>query len=558
MGYNAKQYDAAADFLPAADANIIDPMDSLRVRAYDLYENIYKNATKTLKLVMRGDDQAPILIPNGRKIIETTHRFLGKNLGYYVEVTENGDVQTRELVEKWWENFWKRETFPAKFSSNKRWGLVRGDACFYISANPAKEAGTRIIVTELDPRQVFEIEDPNDSNRILGYHVVDLIQDLREPDKPDKKVARRRTFKRLFDETTGQATGVSSALGFFEVGKWDDRTVKAQEKLEPINDAAFAALVEEEFVLPRSITQLPIYKWTTRAPQNSTWGESLLSGMETLLYAINQSISDEDATLVFQGLGMYVTTAAPPLDDNNQISDWNIGPKQIIEISGDQRFERVSGVSDVSPFITHLDWLDDHGISEAAGVPQIAVGRVDVSVAESGISLQLQMGPLIASNEELELEIINVLDQMFYDITTMWLPAYETDTFGGSSIIGEPTDNAIELMKEMSVVCLFDNPMPKNRDAEVQEVVLLDSANLILKSMAVAKLRELGWKFPSVDPYTQEPLDDEDIAEMLLEQAREAAAAMDPFAASGGLGGEDLGGEEQPQPDERVINLGSS
>lgn len=556
MGYNRSQYDAALDFMPPLDGNVQDEWDQKRIGAYTLYENIYKNATKTLKIVLRGDDQSPVLVPNGKKIVEATHRFLGKNVGFFVEPA--GDAGLQDSINAWWEDFWAREAFPAKFSSNKRWGLVRGDAYFYISANPGKSAGRRITVAELDPRQVFEIEDANDSTRILGVHIIDLVQDLREPDKPTKKVVRRRTFKRQFDET-GKATGVTSALSFFTVGKWDDRTVTAREKLEEIKDGPFAPLIEEEFFLPQPIVQLPVYKWRTRAPQNSTWGESILTGLETLLYAINQSISDEDATLVFQGLGMYVTTAAPPLDENNEITDWNIGPKQIIEISGDQRFERVSGVSDVSPFIAHMDWIDDKGIAESSGTPQIAVGRVDVAVAESGISLMLQMGPLIASNAELELEIINVLDQMFFDITTMWLPAYETETFGGSDVIGDPTDTAIAAMAECSVVCLFDDPMPKNRDAEIQETVLLDSANLILKEMVVAKLRSLGWKYPTVNPATGEPLTDSDIAAMLLEQAKLQAEAMDPFAA-GAFGGEP--GNENPDgetpEDVRTISLGSS
>lgn len=556
MGYNLKQYDAALDFLQVADENITNPNDKRRVQAYDLYENIYINSTNTLKIVLRGDDQFPVLIPTGRKIVDATDRFLGVNFGYYVEPV--GDSGIQQQCDDWWAKTWKREAVPTKFASNKQWGLVRGDAYFYISANPQKPIGERLSIVELDPRQVFEIED---GDSVTGVHIVDLVQDPRDPDKPTKQVVRRRTFRKTLD-ATGAPSSVTSELTFWEISKWDDRSIKDREDQEEVHHSDLPE--EEEFPLPPPITQLPVYKWRTRAPQNSTWGRSLLTGLETLLYALNQSLSDEDATLVFQGLGMYVTNAPPPIDDNGNLTDWNIGPKQIIEISTDQTFERVSGISDVSPFIEHMDYMSDKGIGESAGIPEIAIGRVDVTVAESGISLQLQMMPIISSNAKLELEMVNVIDQFFHDITTMWLPAYETETFGGGGS-EDPTPAAIVAMAEMSVVCLFDDPMPKNRDAEVQEVVLLDSSNLILKTMVIAKLRELGWKYPTEDTMGN-PLTDDDIAAMLLDQAKATAAALDPFASQGGGGLDEFGNPIDPNadpnadspPDEKTIDLGLS
>jgi hypothetical protein len=551
--YNDKQYDAALDFINASDANITAEWDAKRVGVYDLYEDIYRNSTVALRIVLRGDDQAPIIMPNGKKLIEATDRFLGVNLDFLVEAV--GDEGARQEVELWWADFWKRESIPTKFGSNKRWGLVRGDSYFYVYAKPEKVSGRRLCLEELDPRQVFEIEnDPDDPKRLMGVHIVDLVSDFREPDKPEKKVARRRTFRRQFDEF-GEPAGVTSELTFWEVGKWDDRTVKAQEKQERVPNGE---LDQEEELLPPPISQLPLYKWRNAPPQNSSWGTSQLAGLETLLYALNQSLSDEDATLVFQGLGMYVTDASPPIDPNTgDVTDWNIGPKQIIEISTGQKFERVTGVSDVAPYIEHMKYIDE-SMCEASGTPQIAIGRVDVSVAESGISLQLQLMPLIAANKEKELELINVMDQLFYDITSMWLPAYEPEMFGN-----------VETMTELSVVCVFDDPMPRNRDAEIQETVLLDASGLILKSMVVAKLRDLGWKYPATDALGN-ALTDDDIAAMLLDQASAVAQASDPFSA-GALGmtngideqgnpvsNPELNGQVPPQntPDKTTVDLG--
>lgn len=533
--YNAKYASAAKDFVSAADDNITNAMDKLRLQAYDLYENLYLNSTQTLKLVLRGDEQFPILMPSGKKIVEATNRFLGVNVDFLVD--SGGDEGTRQDVQAWWSDFWKRESFPAKFSSNKRWGLIRGDAYFYVYADPAKVPSARISVVELDPRQVFEIEDI--TGRLVGVHLVEKIQDFREPDKQDKQIVKRRTFRKAVDEA-GMVM-ITSELKFFSIGKWDDRTPADVEKLEPV---PWPEMEEEPFPLPPPISQLPVYKWRNSPLQHCSWGHSQLAGLETLLYALNQTLSDEDATMVFNGLGMYMTTAGPPRGPDGEVTDWNIGPKQIIEIGQDQRFERVTGVTDVSPYQNHMNFIDEKGLSESSGTPEVAIGRVDVAVAESGISLQLQMMPLIASNAEKELEIINVLDHMFFDITSMWLSAYEPELFGNPDV-----------MAQLNVVCIFDDPMPKNRDAQIQEVIQLDTSNLILKSMAVAKLRELGWEYPTVDPYTGMPLTDEDIAQMLMGQVAASAAALDPYASQS-FGA--AAGEPADTLDQQSIDLGTS
>lgn len=551
MPYNEKQYDAALEFISPSDDNLSSSAwDQRRVAVYDLYEDLYMNAASTLRIVLRGEDQSPMLLPNGKKIIEATSRFLCKNVDYFVEQT--GDQAVQEQVDAWFADFFKREAFPTKFNSNKRWGLIRADAYFYVYARPEKVEGKRICVKELDPRQVFEIED--EDGDIIGVHIVELVQDFREPNNADKRIVKRRTFRKQpvgSDDNNGDPTqAITSELTHWELGKWDDRTSDAIEKQVQV---PYPEKDEAEEALEAPITQLPVYKWRNNAPQNSSWGTSQLSGLETLLYGLNQSLSDEDAILVFQGLGMYVTNAAPPLDPNTgDVTDWNIGPKQIIELSGDQRFDRVTGITDVSPLQDHMKFMNDM-MCEASGTPQTAIGRVDVSIAESGISLQLQLMPLIAANAEKEIEWINVLDQMFYDIATMWLPAYEKEQFGN-----------IEAMTDITVVSIFDDPMPVDKNAKTQEIIQLDQANLILKSMAVAALRELGWRFPTTDANGQ-PLTDDDIALMLLDQASAVAQAADPFANQGIGGGLDAYGNpinpDQPAPDtpdQQTFDLGTS
>lgn len=522
MVYNARQYDAARDFLgkmgstPGGTDNIVDVNDKLRAQCYDLYENIYNNSTFQLKVTIRGDETHPILLPSGEKLIESVNRFLAINLDYLVE--GKGDAGTQKTLDDWFKDWFAREKIKAKFESSKRYGLIRADAVLYIYANPTKDAGKRICVHELDPRQLMAIANPTDIHQIVGYHIIERVQDFRSPDDKSKTVTKRRTFRKELDDNGNPTGTVTTELSYWTNAKWDDRTLKPDE-LEAIPGGPDA---EPPTPLPSPISELPIYKWRTKPPQNSDWGVSQLSGLESIMYAINQSLTDEDATLLFQGLGMYVTSAAPPIDPNTgQITNWNIGPQQIIEIGTDQKFERVSGITDLKPSQDHIQFMADAS-AEAKGIPQIAIGKVDVNAVQSGIALKMELMPLIAANAEKELEIINVLDQMFHDVTTQWLPAYESETFANA-----------DAMSQMSVVCIFDDPIPVDRDAAIQETLLLETSNLILTSMAVGKLRELGWKYPTTDDQGN-ALTDDDIAQMLKDQTTAAATAADPFAAQAG------------------------
>ena len=566
MPYNTKQYDAALPFLRGADENVVDVWDQKRIQVYDLYENIYINSIQTLKIQLRGDDSVPLIMPSGRKIVEATNRFLGVNFDYLVE-SEQGDEATRQAVDDYMRDWFKREAIRATFGRSKRWGLIRGDAILYIHADPKKKSGERISITELDPRQVFLIEDTN--ARVIGCHITEIIQDFRSPDDDSKKIARRRTFRKTRDDS-GNFTGeVTSELTHWESDKWDDRNLKPGD----MKKVSGGDKDEEEEPLLAPISELPIYRWRNNPMQNTFYGCSVLAGFETLMYGINQSLTDEDATMVFQGLGMYVTNAAPPVDPNTgEVTDWNIGPMQIIEIGTEQTFTRVTGVDSLEPFQNHMNFMDEKGLSEGGGIPEVAIGRVDVTIAESGIALNLQFMPLLAANAEKEEEIIVTLDQMLHDVTTMWLPAYEPELFSNA-----------ELLQEISCVCVFDDPMPKNRDAEVQETLLLRTSNLILTTMAIAKLRKLGWEFPSVGPDGVTPLTDDDIAAMLLKQANDDAcvglgAVDDGTGVDDGSGltdngdgtftdqdgnlvdadGNPLDDTGQPVPDQTTIPLGVS
>lgn len=442
-------------------ANAVEKEDQDRIMAYQVYENIYAIATGTFKLLQRGLEASPIYLPSPQKIVETTNRFLAVDWNYLVDPSM-GEEETQRLAKSLLGRLFKRERMYSKFSMQKRYGLIRGDSVWHIFGDPKKAAGTRISIKEVDPSNFFPIVDDNDATRVIGVHLVDVIED---PTDDKKQVARRQTYRRA---DNGQ---IESSCLLFEVGKWDDRSKAALENIKQVGS------VTPAFLLPKAITTIPVYHICNEPVPGMLFGKSQLAGIERVMAAVNQSITDEDLTLSMQGLGMYVTTSGPPKNEANVEGPWELGPGQVVELeNGEDRFERVTGVGSVSPMLDHIKFMLDE-MGSAKGVSDIAAGRVDVTVAESGISLALQLSPLLAANAEKEQEMLGVYDQMFYDILNMWLVAYE----------GFPAGSGVE------IVTTVGDPMPVNLDAEVQRIIDMVTANLLSIEEARAKLVQLGY-----------------------------------------------------------------
>lgn len=531
MAVDELQYSTSKQWVgPAGDSNIVGEIDKIRIAAYNLYDGIYHNRQESLKIFVRGDDQLPIYMPSGKKIIEATSRYLMVGFDYFAKGVEAEDEdpeavvtadtqQGASVIETYFANFFKREKIKSKFTNQKRYCLIRGDAIWYITADPKKPEGERLSLHELDPRQYFPIEDPNDNTRVIGCHIVDLVQDPTKPDDKNAKVARRQTYRKTTNPD-GTPGPITSERTCWEMGKWDDR-IDDEKDLKRVPDPANDI---PEFALPAAIKTLPVYHIKNNALPNAGFGLSELAGMETLIFAMNQAITDEDLTLVMQGLGMYVTNAAPPVNNDGSAGDWNVGPGVVVELGTDQEFTRVTGVTDVGAYTEHMKSLDD-ALQQGSGTPEIAVGAVDVAVAESGIALMLQMGPILAKNAEKELEWILTHDQMFYDIVNQWLPAYEG------------IDPAQSL-----VTTIVDDPMPVNRDAKIQELILLYTSGVIMLEMVISGLMELGYQFPSNDPAEAAKL-------INAEQKQKSIDMMgDPYAdGNGGIGDDQGGGDPASQ-----------
>jgi hypothetical protein len=446
-------------WLPAEDAQ--------RLAAYQLYESIYRNVPDAFKVIQRGSEQNPIYIPSGKTIIEAANRFLAKRWTYALD-PKLGTPEERTVLAAFLQNMFAREEIYAKFATQKKYGLIRGDAVWHITADPAKEEGKRISVHEIDPGSYFPIYDPVNDEKVVGCHLVDQF------DKGEGKgvVLRRQTYRR--DPTTKRVT---YEVSWWETGGWDDRNLE--------------------------ITSLPVYHVKNERSPGSPFGQSELAGLERVIGGINQAISDEEMSLALDGLGFYATTSGPPVNDDGDETDWEIGPGWVVEHDPESTWERVSGVSSTDPVQNHVAYLEK-AMREASGTPDVAIGKVDSAIAESGISLALQFAPLLSKNEEKEQILLGKMDHILYDLTTMWLPAYEGMT------------------SEARPVSIVDDPLPLNRKATIEEVVLLVTNNMMSVEYATQYLSEkLGFEFPET------MLDDLVAEQTALAEARNA----DPFTA---------------------------
>lgn len=467
--------------------------DATRLGAYALYEGIYRNVPQSFKLVQRGNEQNPIYIPAAKTIIEATNRYLCKRWTYALEPQVGSDSE-RQGLDLALKRIFRREQVYAKFATQKRFGLVRGDAVWHVVADENKPAGSRISIYEVDPAAYFPIQDDWNPEKTLGCHIVDPV----ELDG-GKVVIKRQTYRKL------EGGGISYELTWWETGAWDDRELDAKD-LKPakkIPPGEWNRPVAYE--LDPRITSIPVYHVKNNRVTGQPFGTSELSGLETLLAGINQSISDEDLALALEGLGLYATTSGPPVDENDKETNWRLGPGWVVEIDEDSTFERVSGVGSVQPYQTHIGSLRSFA-HESAGIPDIAVGGGDVQVMESGIALAFRMSPLLAKNEEKEQEILSVSDHMLYDLTTMWMPVYE-----GLTTAARP-------------VSIVDDPLPVNRKATLDEVVAMLSTDPPLISTEYARTllsEKLGYDFP------------DEMSDTVVTEAQAIAEArnVDPFAS---------------------------
>jgi hypothetical protein len=478
-------YDTALKLGRPKPDYVLNEQDANRVTAYSTYWDIFRNVEDAFIAVLRNDDGDELsrrCIPAARTIIEATNRYLAKDPTITpnpIVINPDGselqaDIATLAQIMKLWSDLASREEFWTKFMSMKRWLLIRGDAILHVTADDLKPEGTRLSINEVDPSSYFTIPNPIDPNRVDGVYIVSIVDD-----DEGEPIAQRQQYTRL------ENGAIWTQLRFFTIDKWDDRAPFTEEDLEdadPPSRFADSPLLDG-FQLDPRITTIPVYHYRNNREGTMPFGISELQGIETLLAGITQTATDEDQTVVLTGIGIYVTTSGKPRDDDGNQVDWVIAPASVMELeSTEDRFERVEGIGSVQPLLDHMGMLEAQA-QKTTGTPDIAVGRVEVTVAESGVALAIEMAPILAKNAEKEQELKSKTEQMLFDLVNMWLPVYEGLDPKGASLR-----------------LTFGDPLPPDRKAILAEITAMVEAGLISKAFASQLLRErLGYDIPKDD-----------------------------------------------------------
>jgi hypothetical protein len=459
--------------------------DAERINAYQIYEQIYWNVPDTFKLVMRGEANAqPIYIPTARTLVDTTNRYVAVRPGFIID-NDLGTPEDIALAKRMFSSLFRRERFWSKFQANKLYGVMRGDWCWHIVANPQKPLGRRIKIEAIDPAAYFPVTHPNDPDAIIAVHIVEQVMD-----EDENVFIRRQTYQRGADplNNDGSDTTIYNSVGLFSIEAWQSMTDN------PVT------VVKPPTALPAQITAIPVYHIRNIETPGDPFGSSELRGFERILAAINQAVSDEELALALEGLGMYATDGGPPRDENNRVTDWVLGPGRVVEHSKGSKFTRINGVSSVDPVQDHLRFLIN-SLKEASATPDAAVGKVDVQVAESGVALKMQLQPLLAKREVREDVVVDVHEQMFYDLRA-WFAAYEQYVTPciAHPVFGDPIEGA-------------------DRAERIKEVLDIVAAGIASAEWGRLQLMDLGFDF------------EEDEGVRMFNEAAARAVATDPFAA---------------------------
>lgn len=464
------QYSTAVPLIRGYPAWVGDELEAQRIAAYGLYESIYWNYPDSFKLLQRGSDASPIYIPTGKQVVETINRYTAPGL-IVIPDPLYGTPQEQLLATQVWNDLAARERFYSKFGSNKRYGIMRGDWLWHLYADPTKPEGSRISIFPLDPASYFPIYNPENVDEIIGCHIVEQILS----DDGKKVYIRRLTYRK--------ATGIGGPSPITV----SDMTFETDEWGGPgLEEGAPIVVNRAEETLPNPIDQLPVYLCQNFLEPGALYGSSEMRGMERLLAAVNQGITDEELSLVLDGLGVYTTNAGVPIDEaTGEEKPWNLGPGGVVELptGEDIYFKRVSGTTNVTPFQDHLKFLLEQ-IDLSSGTPAVAKGRVDVASAESGIALLLELAPILTRSEEKELTITDVHRNMLFDLRR-WFQAYEGGALGG-----------LENIRWMPT---YGPKVPANTEKELDGALKLHEAKVVSARWVRRKLTKVGFVFEPDD-----------------------------------------------------------
>lgn len=471
-----------ADWIPTEQ-------DKQRLRAYTVYEAMYWNVGDTFELIQRDEDDEGLYIPRPKTIVDITAHYLLKGLN--IGLKEPG---SNAELEKFLGDFLKRERFYSRFEVAKLSGVARGDFVFHITADPNKPEGSRLSLTSVDPALYFPELDPDDYTRRTGAK---LVMPMQDPDDPDKVVVRVLRYWYELDEETGSRR---------------DQLVWRQEDLWEVDDwfnpekARKKAVLIAPSTLPTDISQIPLYHFKNADWEGYEFGNSELKGYERIFQAINQTMSDTEISLALVGLGVYATDAGRPKNPDGSEGDWVVVPGTVWEMPGATMVKRLEGISSVTPVTDFVGYLDE-SIFQSNGTTDVALGKIDVQVAESGIALAIKFMPTLAKVEYRDKAGVEVLNQLWYDFL-FWVKAYENNDW-----------TSVELLISLG------EKLPTNRKAVLDELNQMKDRKVISSEYYRQEVaRRLDYIFPTT--IEQDIIDEEiKLKKAMMEMMQQFAPA---------------------------------
>lgn len=462
------------------------PKDRDRCNAYTKYDQMYWNDS-TQYMVRFLEDEFPIFVPNPRTVVDTTAYYYLKGLSIAPKLGKPSPMATALT------QFLDREMFYSRFHTAKHTGVARGDYVLHMTADPSKPAGKRLSLTPVHPCKVILDTDPDDCTRVMRAHLVELVDN---PQKPGEKAVKELLY--WYSTEDGEDGDASAPIESFSPGYDDEGEGKRQVlRTERIWSLEADWWDEEERVListtlakemlPDPIDTIPVY-WFSNLPwDDGPYGFSDLRGFERISQGISQVTSDQSTALSLEGLGVYATDGGPPVDEQGNKTHWKIGPGEVMELgTAGSYFRRVEGVGSVKPNMDHVNYLESK-IREASGLSDVALGRVDVQTASSGIAMAIKFMPTLAKLEERDKSGIDRLTQVFYDWKN-WSAAYENTSF---------TDDI-----EVSI----GDKLPTDRTGRINELNNMFDRDIIPATYYRSEMQKLGYEFP---PDIQDQLDAE-------------------------------------------------
>jgi hypothetical protein len=482
----------------------LPPKDRERAQAYQKFDQIYWNDFNQYPIRYLAGE-FPVYIPNPRTLVDTTAHYYLKGLSISVKEPEQ-HPKTAEALK----NFLRREMFLSRFHTAKHAGVTRGDYCLHLTADPSKPEGKRISLNSVHPSKVILDEDPDNQGRIIRAHLVERVP---HPTKEGDWAVKQLVY--WYEDAEGEPPHPDEVVRVDPTEhSGGNRRVMREERLWSTHkpwwdkkDRELIATTLPAEALPEEIDTIPVYWFPNLSWDQGPYGYSEFRGFERTFQSISQVTTDQGTSLSLEGLGVYATDGGKPVDSQGQEQEWEIGPGKVMETPAGAYFRRVEGVGSVKPNIDHINYLESK-IREAGGLSDVALGRVDVQTASSGIALAIKFMPTLAKLDERDKTAVDRLTQLFFD----WLSWYEA--YEGTKLEGE-------------IEVTIGDKLPTDRTGRINELNNMLDRGVISKMYYRAEMQKLGYEFPN-------DIEDQ-IDEEKQKEAEQKAAAAPPGLAGNAI-----------------------